>query len=97
MFMIYAEEAHMAVQARFYVQRVTRYAGQWQEGWAAPAPQVEVGMYPVSGSRGEQNKAWASATPAGEIKLTVGNPDAANWFESMLGKDVSITFEERAD
>ncbi|MCA0217933.1 MAG: hypothetical protein LCH43_11335 [Actinobacteria bacterium] len=54
-------------------------------------------MSPVSGAKGAQNVAWASATPSGEIKLTVGNPDAAAWFDSMLGRDIAITFEERPE
>ena len=48
-------------------------------------------------TRGELNKAWASATPSGEITMTIGNPVAASWFEAMLGKDVAITFSERAE
>lgn len=85
------------VTARFYVREVTRYSGQRQAGYAAPAPQVAVKLSPVSGSRGKANEAWASATPSGEITLTVGNPAAAAWFDSMLGKDVAITFEERPE
>jgi len=82
------------VAARFYVQRVTRYAGgSTRPGFSPPSPNVEVILLPAT--RGEENKAWASATPSGEIKLTVGNPSAAAWFDSMLGKDVAITFEER--
>lgn len=91
----------MKVQARFYVREVTRFAQSVSQahanGWAAPAPLVKVVMLPVSGSKGEDNKAWASATPSGEVTMTVGNPAAAEWFDSMLGKDVAITFEERDD
>lgn len=90
----------MSVTARFYVRQITRhagFAGNQQPGYAAPAPQVEVTLNPVSDAKGEQNKSWASATPSGEIKMTIGNPEAAAWFDSMLGKDVAITFEERDD
>ena len=86
----------MSVQARFYVQRVTRYAyGSSRPGWAEPSPNVEVILQPVSPSRHAENAEWASATPSGEIKLTVGNPDAAEWFNSRLGCDIAITFADR--
>ncbi len=84
----------MAVNARFYVRQITKHAGQ---GWAAPAPIVTVELSPVSGNKAEQNKQWASATPSGEVKMTIGNPAAAEWFESRLGKDIAITFEDRDD
>lgn len=82
------------VGARFYVQSVTRLAsGTRAEGYAQPAPNIQVVMWPVT--RGEENKQWASATPSGKIELTIGNPEAAAWFESMLGQDVAVTFEPR--
>lgn len=85
----------MSVSARFYVRSVEKYAAQAQKGWAPPAPVINVKLSPVSGGRGEQNKAWASATPSGEVTLTIGNAGAAAWFEERLGKDVAITFEDR--
>lgn len=89
----------MKVTARFYVREVKRFAASVSQahagGWAEPAPRIEVVMSPVSGAKGKANETWASATPSGEVKLTVGNPAAAAWFDSMLGKDVAITFEER--
>ncbi|GAA4176639.1 hypothetical protein [Gryllotalpicola koreensis] len=84
----------MAVQARFYVRAVEKYAYP-NGGWAEPKPVVKVQLSPVSGNKSDANKAWASATPSGAVELTVGNPDAAEWFEQMLGKDVAITFDER--
>lgn len=87
------------VTARFFVAEVKRFAMSVSQahsnGWADPAPRIEVVMRPVSGAKGPQNEQWASATPSGEIKLTVGNPEAATWFDAMLGKDIAITFEER--
>lgn len=83
------------VTARFYVAESKRFAGQTQEGWAPPAPRVEVVLRPVSGNRGKENEKWASATPSGEIRMTIGNPAAAAWFDEMLGRDIAITFEER--
>lgn len=85
----------MSVQARFYVREVTKYA--YSSGYAAPAPVVMVKLNPVSGSKGEINKSWASATPSGEITMTIGNPAAAAWFEDRLGKDVAITFADRPE
>lgn len=85
----------MSVTARFFVREVTRFAHGG--GWATPAPQVKVVMSPVSGAKGEENKAWASATPSGEVTMVIGNPEAAAWFDSMLGKDVAITFAARED
>lgn len=84
----------MSVTARFYVQSVNKLAsGHRPAGYAAPAPVITVTLHPAT--RGEENKAWASATPSGEIRMTIGNPEAAAWFESMLGQDVAITFEPR--
>lgn len=77
----------MAVQARFYVQAVTRYA--YNPGV------VKVDLSAVA--RGEENKSWASATPSGTMTLNVNNPDAAAWFADRLSKDVAITFEDRND
>lgn len=85
------------VTARFYVAEVNRFAGESQAGWAAPAPRIAVKLRVVSGNRAPENQQWASATPQGEITMTVGNPAAAEWFDSMLGKDIAITFEERPE
>ena len=80
----------MSVKAKFYVQEVTQFA--YGSEWAEPSPKVRVKLVVVT--RGEENKEWASATPHGEITMTVGNPGAAAWFTTMLGKDVSLTFDE---
>lgn len=88
----------MSVQARFYVRSIEKHATAVNAaGWANPAPVISVKLSPVSGSKGDVNKEWSSATPSGEIALTVGNPAAAAWFEEHLGKDVAITFEDRDD
>ena len=89
------------VTARFWVTAITRrppFVNPSQtNGWATPAPLIDVKMQVVSGGRAPENAAWASATPSGEITMTIGNPEAAAWFDSMLGKDVAITFEARDD
>lgn len=82
----------MAVTARFYVAEITRYAnGTSRPGYADPAPFGQVVLRPALKS--EANKAWASATPSGEIKKTVSGPALA-WYEERLGKDLHITFDD---
>lgn len=80
-----------AIEARFYVQESTRFA--YGSNWANPAPMVRVKM--VVATRGEENETWASATPHGEITMTIGNPAAAAWFDAMLGQDVEVIFRKR--
>jgi hypothetical protein len=75
-------ETPSAVEARFYVSGYQRYA------YDPSATQVT--LSPVT--RGEHNRSWAAATPAGEIKMTVSNASAAAWFVGQLGKEVAITF-----
>lgn len=75
------------VQARFYVSKVTKHAYN--------PDHLEVTLQAVS--RGEENKSWAAATPVGQMTLTIGNPQAARWFDERLGKDVALTFEDRID
>lgn len=79
----------MAVQAKFYVAQVNQYAGL--SGYAAPAPAGEIILRPVT--RGEENSMWASATPSGEIKMVI-RTEAFGWFQSRLGKDVAIRFDD---
>lgn len=77
----------MRVQARFFVNKVTKMAGN---------DNLVVEMKPAL--RGEHNKDWQKYTPSGviEMNVTAASP-AGQWFDSMLGKDVAITFEERDD
>jgi hypothetical protein len=80
----------MTVLARFYVSSITKFPSH-ESGYAAPAPRGQIKLQAVS--RGEENKVWASATPHGELTMTVNNGDAFTWFEDHLGKEVMITFE----
>lgn len=82
------------VVARFYVASIRQFAGQTAEGWAKPAPRVEAELRVVSANK-PGNADWASATPFGEMKMTIGNPDAAAWFTEMLGEDVEIIIRKR--
>jgi hypothetical protein len=78
----------MPVQARFYVAQIVKSA------YAGTSGGGEVKLQAVS--RGDQNAAWAAATPSGTVSMHVNNPEAAKWFEDRLGTDVAITFEEAA-
>lgn len=78
----------MAVAARFYVASVEKHA--YASG------QKPNGVVKLRAStRGDQNKAWAAATPSGDITMFVGNPVAFEWFEEQLvaGRDIALTFE----
>jgi len=87
----------MSVQARFFVASVEKFAYPSPSGWAEPKPVVTVKLRVVSsgGSRGKINSEWASATPHGEITMTIGNPESAAWFEEQLGRDLAVSFDER--
>jgi hypothetical protein len=77
----------MSVKARFNVNSITHT--KHGNGWAHPAP---VGSVKLGAVGGEANKEWASATPSGSIEMTIGNPDALEWFNKKLGETVEITF-----
>lgn len=79
------------VQARFYVAEIHKFPSS-MNGYADPVPNGRVVMRPVT--RGSENKAWASATPAALFEMPVSG-NALPWFEERLGKDVAITFEDR--
>ena len=89
----------MSIQARFYVRSVEKFAyaknASGGTGWAEPKPIVKVSLAVVSGNRAPENTEWATATPQGDITMTIGNPAAAEWFDSMLGEDIAVTFTAR--
>jgi hypothetical protein len=70
----------MAVRAKAYVASLTRRA--WNEGG------VEVEF--AAATKGDENKAWALATPSLTFKLTIKNPIAADVFDLALGKEFYI-------
>lgn len=74
----------MSVQARFFVQAITTYAGN-------TGGQVTLAAV----SRGAENKTWAAATPSGKIEMSVNNPAGFKWFQDLLGSEVAITFDVR--
>lgn len=71
----------MAVKCMFYVAAVTRQANGVGIVKATP---VAKGPYAE----------WSQWTPSGLFEITSLNPAATEWFESMLGKDVSIVIDE---
>lgn len=71
------------VRAKFYVRQVTAIAGQ--DGGS-------VEMQPVT--RGGANAGFASATPSGQITMTITNPSAWRFFRDMLGKEFFVDFTE---
>jgi hypothetical protein len=75
----------MLVNARFYVQSISKHAQMTH---------TAVVLMPVLKAT-EDNISWSKYTPSGKIEMNVSNETgAAAWFESMLGKDIAITFEE---
>lgn len=76
----------MGVSARFYVAEATRFAYN-------PSQRT---IKLRASTKGEENKAWAAATPSGEITLQISNPAAAEWFEERLGTDVGLVFTDLA-
>lgn len=75
------------VSARFYVSEVIHRA------YDPGAAQVKL----QATTRGDENKAWATATPSGTIDMAIRNPDAAAFFTARLGQDVALTFESLGD
>lgn len=77
----------MSVVARFYVREIIKTA--YDPG------AVHVKLQAVS--RGPENKEWATATPAGELSMSIKNSPAAEFFAARLGKDVAIRFDAVED
>jgi hypothetical protein len=75
------------VTARFYVSEVVHRAYN-------PS---HANVTLVAAGRGEQNKAWAEATPSGTITMSINNPAAAEFFVTRLGKDIALSFNDIGD
>lgn len=63
----------MAVRAKMLVQTITLYT--------SPVGAREVRMAPVYGDD-KANKSWSEATPSGECRMFISNPEAAKQFET---------------
>lgn len=68
------------VRAKAYVASVTHYA--WNDGGLTVKFQAS--------TKGEDNKAWAAATPNLTFELAIKNPIAADVFHDAVGKDFYI-------
>ena len=73
----------MSVAARFYVSSVT-----------PPPENSSAGTLVYLGAvcRGAANSEWASATPAGQIQMTIRNDLASQQF--VQGREYEVTFRE---
>lgn len=72
----------MAVVAKLFVSSVRRQV-------SAPDT-VEITLNAVT--QGDENRAWAEATPAAKFEMSIQNPDAAVEFE--LGQEFYVRFEK---
>lgn len=68
------------VRGKMYVSKVARYA------WNTDATEIELKAV----SQGEENKAWAAATPNATLTMTVLNEVAANLLADQLGQEVFV-------
>lgn len=71
----------MAVKCMFYVGSVEKKANGVGIVTATP---VAKGPYAE----------WSQWTPSGTLQITSLNPDATDWFEKRLGKDVSLLIDD---
>ncbi len=39
-----------------------------------------------------ENESFSNSTPSGNVELTITNPDASQFFESLVGKYVYVDF-----
>lgn len=81
----------MAVKARFWVQKVTKQAVS--KGNINRTVELAPVIRPAQMEGADGNVDWSKYTPSGNITLVVTADGAGQWFESMIGEDVSITFE----
>ena len=61
----------MGVRAKFYVSEISYGASGGK-----------VILIPVC--RGDENKSWSQATPAGRLEMSILNPPALEWFKAIL-------------
>lgn len=78
-----------AVRAKMYVSKTERHA------YDPSATKITMQVV----SRGDENKAWAAATPTGTLELSIKNPIAAAALADQLGQEfyVDITPVGEAD
>lgn len=86
----------MAVTAKFKVGKLTPWNGEIVDGRIVaedgkPTGEVEL----VPDYAGGRNAEWASATPAGVLRLSITNPPALAYFE--LGAPYTLTVEREEE
>ncbi|MBR2689153.1 MAG: hypothetical protein IKE42_14975 [Aquamicrobium sp.] len=79
----------MTVRAKFQCLEVKHLHVQHPAGAEPQSVHVEVRLTPVYGD-GKDNATWSKYTPAGELKMTITNPPAAEAFE--IGKAYYLDF-----
>lgn len=75
------------MRAKFRVNSKREYLGYYNGN--SNTRLVEVAASPV-GDVKETNKSWAAATPSGELKMSISNPAAVDFFD--LGKEYYLDF-----
>ena len=80
----------VSVSARFWVQKITKQAAS--QGNITRIVELAPVVRPSQLPGADGNVDWSKYTPSGSISLTVSANAAGEWFESMLGQDVAITF-----
>lgn len=75
------------VTAKFYVESILL------RGYGGNKTAAEISMRPIYEEKGP-NKSWSEATPAGELKMTITNKAAFEYFE--LGRVYLMTFEKES-
>lgn len=74
----------MATRAKFNCQTITQYTGGSRE----------VTLSAVTSAGSAENESFWNATPSGQVKLTISNPKAQEFFE--VGKSYYLDFTEAA-
>lgn len=85
------------IKARFYVSKFDKQVVGTVDG--KPRLQGAVTLNAVTRKDTEDNVDWAKYSPSGQITMSVSQEagGAFETFEALLGKDVSITFDEIQD
>lgn len=85
------------IKARFYVSKFEKQVIGTQDG--EPRFNGLVTLNAVTRKDTEDNVDWAKYSPSGQITMSVSQEagGAFETFERLLGRDVSLTFEEITD
>lgn len=78
----------MSIRAKFFCNQAARRAETWNNGQLGNE-RIELSV--VQGGTPE-DRVFQAASPGGEVKLEIANPDAMGYFQP--GKKYYVTFEE---